>query len=73
MLQVACPDTYRGKYNTKNRPDEDLGDLYASEVDVALEKIKTDGKRVAAFIAETFQSCGGQIIPPKNYFSHIYQ
>lgn len=70
---VACPDTYRGKYNTKNHPGADLGDLYASEVDSALEKMQQEGKGVAAFIAETFQSCGGQIIPPKNYFSNIYR
>lgn len=70
---VACPDTYRGKYNTRSHPNVDLGELYAQEVDAALEKMNTDGKKVAAFIAETFQSCGGQIIPPKNYFSSIYE
>lgn len=70
---VSCPDTYRGKYNTKSHPNADLGELYAAEVDTALDKMEQEGKNVAAFIAETFQSCGGQIIPPKNYFSSIYK
>lgn len=32
-----------------------------------------DGKGVAAFIAESLQSCGGQIIPPTGYFERIYR
>lgn len=32
-----------------------------------------DGKGVAAFIAESLQSCGGQIIPPVGYFENIYR
>jgi len=28
---------------------------------------------VCAFIAESFLSCGGQVIPPKNYFCQVYE
>jgi len=70
---ASCPDTYRGRYNDKNHPDEDLCKLYTSEVDNIIKKIKNDGKGVAAFIAESLQSCGGQIIPPPGYFESIYR
>lgn len=72
-FKASCPDTYRGRYNDKNHPGEDLCKLYTTEVDEIIKKIKMDGKGVAAYIAESLQSCGGQIIPPPGYFESIYR
>merc|ERR1719336_366663 len=46
-----------------------MGQVYAGEIDEILSKM--DGPP-AAFIAESFQSCGGQIIFPDSYLSHVY-
>jgi len=73
-VQVAsCPDSYRGKFNDRDHPSEDIGQLYANEIKGFCEKLKSDGKGVCAFIAESFLSCGGQVIPPKNYFEEVYK
>lgn len=62
---------YRGKYRDCDYPPgTDLGELYAGEVQRLLERSPTG---VAAFIAESLQSCGGQIIPPPNYFRRVYE
>ena len=67
------PDVYRGKYNDKNNPGSDLGLLYAKEVKAAIDKIKEKGRTVAAFISESLQSCGGQIMMPSGYLKTIYR
>ncbi|XP_058175678.1 alanine--glyoxylate aminotransferase 2-like [Anopheles ziemanni] len=71
FVHVApCPDVYRGKYRDCDYPDgTDLGQLYAQEVQRILDRSPTG---VAAFIAESLQSCGGQIIPPPDYFRRVY-
>ena len=74
--QVACPDTYRGKYTDLTHPGlsaEGLAELYAGEVDAVIERLAAKGRRPAAFIAESLQSCGGQIIPPSGYLSRVFQ
>lgn len=74
FVQVAaCPDVYRGKYRDIDYPNQDMADVYAKDVEEIIEYIKKDGKGVAAFIAESLQSCGGQIIPPKGYFQKVYK
>ncbi|XP_058442923.1 alanine--glyoxylate aminotransferase 2-like [Malaya genurostris] len=68
---APCPDVYRGKYRNCDYPaDEDLGQLYADEVAVL---VKQNPNKIAAFIAESLQSCGGQIIPPRDYFKKVYK
>lgn len=37
------------------------------------EKLKKNNKGVCAFIAEGMVSCGGQIIPPENYFRQVFK
>lgn len=71
--QAPCPDSYRGKYTDKNCDSADLGKKYAQEVQTLIESAEEQGHRVGAFIAESLQSCGGQIIPPKNYFRDVYK
>ncbi len=43
-----------------DHPNEDLGVLYASDVKEIIEKMKVEGKKPSAFIAESLQSCGGK-------------
>jgi ethanolamine-phosphate phospho-lyase len=42
-------------------------------VDEIIEKMAEKGRRPAAFIAESLQSCGGQIIYPDSYLPHVYR
>jgi len=42
-------------------------------VDEAIDAIDAHGGRLAGFIAETFPSVGGQIIPPKGYLTAVYK
>lgn len=72
-LQASCPDTYRGKFRASNHPGEDLGKLYGDEIQEICERVKSEGRGVCAYIAESLQSCGGQIIPPDNYFREVFK
>ena len=56
---APVPDVYRGKHRDLDYPGEDMGVVYAREVETIVEKIKQRGVKPAAFIAESFQSCGG--------------
>ncbi len=38
-----------------------------------IEKMQSEGKKPSCFIAESLQSCGGQIIPPPNYLREVYK
>lgn len=69
---MPCPDPYRGKYRDCDHPGEDLGELYASDVLKVCAKLKEEGKKPSCFIAESYQSCGGQIIYPDGYMKRVY-
>jgi len=66
---VDVADDYRGRFR-ENEPDPAA--LYAAQIDEALMAIEERGGRLAGFIAETFPSVGGQIIPPKGYLQQVY-
>ncbi|KAH8387695.1 hypothetical protein KR093_008927 [Drosophila rubida] len=70
---APCPDSYGGQYTDKQFPDADLGLLYAQPVADICERQLAKGQGVAAFIAESLQSCGGQILPPAGYFQRVYE
>ena len=61
---VRMPNTYRGEFR-----GPDAGKEYAEDVLRATEKIREQGRGVAAFIFESLMGCGGQIIFPKGYLS----
>ncbi|KAJ8921891.1 hypothetical protein NQ315_008524 [Exocentrus adspersus] len=70
---ASLPDVYRGKYRDTEYKKDEMGTLYANEVKEICDKIKSDtGKGICAFIAESLISCGGQVIPPQNYFKEVY-
>ncbi|XP_027693345.1 ethanolamine-phosphate phospho-lyase [Vombatus ursinus] len=69
FVHVApAPDTYRGKY-LEDHPDP--AGAYADEVKKIIEEAQKNGRKIAAFIAESMQSCGGQVIPPAGYFQKV--
>lgn len=63
---------YRGKFNRFNTSPEIIKDQYIAEFDEIAKKVSEEGRGIAGYIAESLQSCGGQIIPPEGYFQDIY-
>ncbi|MDF1698205.1 MAG: aminotransferase class III-fold pyridoxal phosphate-dependent enzyme [Saprospiraceae bacterium] len=63
------PDTYRGAH----KQIEKAGAQYAQDIAIAIENIKSKGRNVACFIAESILSCGGQIVLPPHYLETCYQ
>ncbi|MGC1504727.1 MAG: aminotransferase class III-fold pyridoxal phosphate-dependent enzyme [Sulfitobacter sp.] len=68
LVEVA--DDYRGSFG---RDDPDRAQKFADLVDPAIAALKNKGQGLAGFIAETFPSVGGQIIPPKGYLAAVYE
>jgi 4-aminobutyrate aminotransferase-like enzyme len=68
LVEVA--DDYRGSFK---RDDANRAQKFADLVDPAIAKLKDKGHGLAGFIAETFPSVGGQIIPPKGYLPAVYE
>lgn len=74
ILQASIPDSYRGKYRDSEYSTAEISKLYSDEIQNicdAIQKEKDQG--ICAFIAESLISCGGQVIPPKNYFKSVYK
>lgn len=67
---VDVADDYRGQFR---REDPDRAAKYASLVGDAIDAVDARGGVLAGFIAETFPSVGGQIIPPKGYLAAVYR
>jgi len=68
--KVEVADCYRGQYRYD---DPEAGRKYASSVSSVISKLGSEGRRVAAFIAETCPSVGGQIIFPAGYLDNVYR
>ena len=62
-------DDYRGAYR---RDDPQAGAKYARHVAEILERSGAQGRGVAAYIAETLPSVGGQIVFPSGYLAEVY-
>ncbi len=65
---VPLPDAFRGIYQGEN-----TGEKYAKHVEEAILKIQSKKRNVAAFIAESILSCGGQIDLPEGYLKDAYR
>ena len=70
---APVPDIYRGKFRDSDHQGEDLGQLYADEVKKIIDKMQEQDKHPGCFIAESLQSCGGQVMPPPNYLREVYK
>jgi len=67
---VAVPDRYRGQYKYD---DACAGMRYAGHVAEIADRLASEGRPPAAFIAETCPSVAGQIILPKGYLREVYR
>ncbi|XP_031554044.1 ethanolamine-phosphate phospho-lyase-like [Actinia tenebrosa] len=65
-----CPDPYRGKYKGYGK---ETGELYANEVKTLINNAENDGRKIAAFICESMQGCGGQIIYPEGFMKNAFK
>jgi 4-aminobutyrate aminotransferase-like enzyme/Ser/Thr protein kinase RdoA (MazF antagonist) len=62
-------DDYRGPHR---RGEADLGGRYAEDVKAILGSLHAERRHLAAFIAESMPSVGGQIIFPDGYLAAVY-
>ena len=67
---IPIPDLYRGIHR---REDPEAGTHYANYVGQAIEQMKLEGKKPAAFIFESVISCGGQVELPDKFLARAYQ
>jgi len=67
--KVMTPDPYRGPYKYD---DKLAGKKYARQVKEVIERIQSQGKRVAAFVAESIMGCAGQIFFPPGYLKEAF-
>ena len=58
------PDAFRGKYRGEN-----TGEQYANEVQLLIDEIHQQNKKVGGFIIEPIISCGGQVALPSGFFA----
>tara|TARA_B110000046_G_scaffold178025_1_gene205485 strand:- start:98 stop:3127 length:3030 start_codon:yes stop_codon:yes gene_type:complete len=62
------PDAFRGKYRGEN-----TGEQYANEVQLLIDEIHQQHKKVGGFIIEPIISCGGQVELPSGFLQEAYQ
>ncbi len=67
---VPAPDDYRGPHR---REDGDAGAAYGLDVARRVEALVAGGRPPGAFLAETFPSVAGQIVPPPGYLRRAYE
>ena len=65
---LPMPDSFRGLHKV-----EHSGEEYAAYALEIIQDLKLKDREIAAFIGEPIISCGGQIVPPKDYFKNVYQ
>ncbi len=66
---TPVPDTYRGEFRAG---DPDPGRRYAERVADVIAAVEASGRRLAAYLAETLPSVGGQIVPPAGFYPAVY-
>lgn len=64
---VPLPDSYRGIFQGRNTAIK-----YASFIQEKIDFIRSKRRKIAAFIAESIVSCGGQIELPTDYLAIAY-
>ncbi|RWS12550.1 Alanine--glyoxylate aminotransferase 2-like 1 [Dinothrombium tinctorium] len=70
---APLPCSYRGKYTREKVPENEIGELYAQEVQKLINNAHNSGRKIAAFICESMVSCGGQVVLPNGYLRHVYK
>jgi 4-aminobutyrate aminotransferase-like enzyme/Ser/Thr protein kinase RdoA (MazF antagonist) len=67
---APLPDDYRGPHR---RSDAEAGRRYAAEVGAITDRLRADGRGLAAFLAESMPSTAGQIVFPPGYLAEAYR
>jgi 4-aminobutyrate aminotransferase-like enzyme len=67
---APVPDAYRGRFR---RDDAQAGPKYAREVGALGARLSAQGRRLAAFLAETLPSVAGQVVFPPGYLQDAYR
>jgi 4-aminobutyrate aminotransferase-like enzyme/Ser/Thr protein kinase RdoA (MazF antagonist) len=67
---AALADDYRGPYR---RGDRDAGAKYAADVARQVAALAARGRQLAAFLAESCPSVGGQLVFPPGYLAGVYR
>jgi 4-aminobutyrate aminotransferase-like enzyme/Ser/Thr protein kinase RdoA (MazF antagonist) len=67
---APLPDGYRGRYR---RSDPEAGRRYAADVGAITDRIRAEGRGLAAFLAESMPSTAGQIVFPPGYLAEAYR
>lgn len=67
--EVRIPDRYRGPYGYD---DPTAGQRYAADAAAVIERIDADGRRPAAFIAESLMGSAGNIVFPDGYLAAVF-
>jgi 4-aminobutyrate aminotransferase-like enzyme/Ser/Thr protein kinase RdoA (MazF antagonist) len=67
---APLPDTYRGRYR---RDDPQAGAKYARHVGALVDRLRAEGRGLAAFLAETLPSVAGQVVLPPGYLAEVYR
>jgi len=70
---APVPDVYRGVHRDTDHPGQDMAEVYADHVKNICDKLSAQGSKPSCFIAESLQSCGGQIIYPEGYLKRVYE
>jgi 4-aminobutyrate aminotransferase-like enzyme/Ser/Thr protein kinase RdoA (MazF antagonist) len=70
VRKIPMPDDYRGAFR---RGDAEAGRKYAAAVTAATDALAGAGEPVAAFLAESLLSCGGQILLPAGFLAEAYR
>ncbi|MFC1876225.1 aminotransferase class III-fold pyridoxal phosphate-dependent enzyme [Thermodesulfobacteriota bacterium] len=67
---VMMPDGYRGPFKGQGGG---TGSAYADDVKKAIDRVRSQGNGVAAFICESVLGCGGQVVLPDSYLKEAFQ
>lgn len=70
VWEAQLPDSYRAP---EDWPAEEHGKRFAESIARQVEAIRKEGRRPAAFIAESVPSCAGQIFFPPHYLEEAYR
>ncbi|MCW9018018.1 MAG: aminotransferase class III-fold pyridoxal phosphate-dependent enzyme, partial [Kangiellaceae bacterium] len=70
VKQTIVPDPFRGKYRGRTA---ETAKQYALDVKRVVDEFAKQDKPVCAFICESIQGVGGQIIHPPGYLKQAYQ
>jgi 4-aminobutyrate aminotransferase-like enzyme/Ser/Thr protein kinase RdoA (MazF antagonist) len=70
--RTPVPDTYRGEFRAGDPQVPDAGQRYAARVAEVIAATQARGRGIAAYLAETLPSVGGQIVPPAGFYPSVY-